>query len=133
MYKDGSGSLTVRTFLASEALPISDAVVRISGADEENSGLEYSLITDIDGVTDKINLKAPSSRYSQSPHPAEAPYLSYDVEVLKEGYYTKKIYGLPIFDNVSTTLPVSMIPVDNKEAIPKSNLITRIYEDLGVI
>jgi hypothetical protein len=134
MKLDGRGKLTVRTYTAGGALPISDATIRISGAMEENSDIVYSLITDIDGLSEKIELPTSALSYSQAPNPPEIPYAIYDIEVLKEGYYNKKIYSLPIFDGVSTTLPVSMIATDGGNGnYPKNNLITHIYEDLEEI
>lgn len=133
MQLDSFGRLSIRTFTAGGALPVADTIVRIRGAMEENRDVEYTLTTDVDGITEKISLPTSSIAYSQSPNPAEAPFANYDIEIFKEGYYGKRIYNLPIFDGVDTTLPVNMIPIEdvnNTELYPRDNLDTFIYEDL---
>ena len=78
--------LTVKT-TAGGVLPVVGAVVRIRGADEENRFVEYSLLTDIDGLTPAILLPTPKREASLSPRAVEAPYSSYDVEIIKSGFY----------------------------------------------
>ena len=77
--------LTVKA-TAGGALPVSDVVVRIRGADEENRFVEYSLLTDVDGVTRPTLLPTPPVAASLSPRAPEAPYASYDVDIIKSGF-----------------------------------------------
>ena len=53
MIYDSSGSIRIRAYAASGALPIEGVLVKIYGADEYNRDVMYSLITDVDGVTTK--------------------------------------------------------------------------------
>lgn len=106
--------LTVKT-TAGAALPVSDAVVRIRGADEENRFIEYSLLTDVDGVTPPISLPTPPKVASLSPRAPESPYSSYEVEIVKSGYYTKRLVGLAMFSGIDTILPIDMIPLGEGE------------------
>lgn len=110
MTNKSNGTLVINTYAGSGAIPISTATVRIRGADEDNRFIEYSVLTDEDGISPAVNLPAPDASYSLTQHPSEAPYSNYDVEVIKDGYYTKKIYTVPIFSGITSILPVAMIP-----------------------
>ena len=59
-----SGTLSVFTTEASASLPIEGSLVRVFGAAEENRFIDYSLVTDVDGLTEKIELPAPKKLYS---------------------------------------------------------------------
>ena len=129
---DKFGKLAVRTFTAGGALPLEGAIVRIRGAVEENSEIEYSLISDIDGMTEEIDLPAPSALLSQAPNPSEPSYGVYDVDVSAADYYTKRIKNIAIFDGTRTLLPVNMIPKAASETnttYPRDNLNTLVYEN----
>ena len=124
----GIGKLVVRSYLAGGALPVEDALVRIRSADEEIRGIEYSLLTNESGVTPVISLPAPAAEYSLSPKAKERPYALYDVEVIKDGYYTKNVEGVAVFDTVTTIVPVNMIltvgsgaPMDTLDASSPEN------------
>ena len=93
------------------AIPIPDATVRIRGADEENRFTEYSLVTDRDGITDRVSLPAPPRSLSLAPGAPEKPYASYDVEIIKEGFYTTRILGAAIFAGIDADIPVVMLPL----------------------
>ena len=125
MVFDKIGSLRVNTYTAGGALPVKDAVIRIVGNTEENSYVEYSILTDIDGVTEIISLPAPSREYSQSPGSPEQSYALYDIEITAPGYYAKKIYDVAVFEGTETLQPVNMIPMpvrDSGVTYPRNNL-----------
>ena len=103
------GWLTVRAQTGG-AYPVEGALVRIRGAEEENSEIVYSLLTDRDGITDKIRLPAPSAGLSMYPEAKELPYSIYDIEIDSEGYIPKRIYGLTVFPGVSAIQIVDLIP-----------------------
>ena len=129
IYND-RGTMTVATSSASGAYPIEGVVVRIRGASEENRFEEYTVLTDRDGLTPEISLIAPAKIYSESPNANEPPYALYDVEISKEGYYSKYIYNVSVFSGVNSFLPVNMIPVDKSSTIPMGNLTTNVTQDL---
>ena len=127
-----SGTLSVFTTEASASLPIEGSLVRVFGAAEENRFIDYSLVTDVDGLTEKIELPAPKKLYSLSPNSAEIPFGLYNVEVRKKGFFTKFIENVPIFSGVNTSLPVNMIPSPiylNNIEVPKGSLLTEIKEN----
>lgn len=122
---DKSGTLIVNTSIAGGALPLSGTVVRIIGTDETNKLTEYSVITDIDGVTAHISLPAPSRELSQAPGAKEQPYALYNIEISAPGYYTKRIFDVAVFEGEETIQLVNMIPFSENESgvtYPRNNL-----------
>lgn len=115
-----SGSLSVRAYTAGGALPISGAIVRIFGAEDENREIVYSLLTDLDGVTEHISLPTPPRELSENPDSASPPFAIYDIEVEKEGYFSKRLYNVPVFEGINSEQPIAMIPIS--EDLPRGNL-----------
>ena len=70
------------------------------------------VITDLDGITEKISLGAPPRDASLSPGAPERPYSTYDVEIIKEGFLTKRILGISIFAGIDAFLPIAMLPLE---------------------
>ena len=58
MYND-YGYLTIRTYTADGALPISDANVEVQSRDSGMERLSFFTTTDIDGISETIKLPAP--------------------------------------------------------------------------
>jgi hypothetical protein len=132
MTYDSTGYLQIRTFVAGEAIPISDVNIRITGIDEPNGGIDYSVLTDRDGITKFIPLPAPSIEYSLSPNPQEQPYSNYNVEAFANGFYSKKLFNVAIFGSSRSTLPIELIPnagLINYVSEPKSSNTSIIYEN----
>ena len=126
------GTLNVRTSIASDALPLPKTVIRIFGADESNRYIEYSILTDIDGSTQRISLPAPEKIFSTTPFSAEVPYALYDIEASAEGYYTKRIKDVAIFSDTNTSQVINMIPLsisDGGSFYPKGNLDATVKEN----
>lgn len=124
-----SGRLVVQTYLANDAIPVTGALVRVEGEDEGYSGRWHSRFTDIDGITDAIILPTPQRGYSMAPGAPEQPYANYRVTVLKDGYYTKTVSGVAIFDGVTTLLPVNMIQKIQGQSAPEDTLDVTSYEN----
>ena len=129
------GTMTIRTYTAGGALPVKNSTVKITGGDEENSSLEYTLLTDINGITERILLPAPSVNFSLSPNPGEMPYALYNVEVTADGYYTKKINNIALFSGTDSFQSVNMIPVSIYESgvdFPKGTLNSIVKEKVHI-
>ncbi len=126
------GTLSVITTSANSSLPIEGTLVRISGIQEENSFIDYSVVTDIDGISERVSLPAPSKSFSLSPGAPEVPYGLYRIEVRNQGFFTKIIENVPVFSGINTSLPVNMIPspihVKNIE-YPRNTLDTFVKEN----
>ena len=121
---NSSGTLRVRAYTAAGALPIEGARVRITGASEDNRLVAFSTLTDRDGLTELITLPAPNVDYSLAPNPAELPYSLYDIEISKNGYYTKRINGLTVFSGINSIQLINMIPGSGNmvEDYPRGNI-----------
>lgn len=104
------GYLKIRVFTASEAFPVSNAIVRIYGNEESNGGIEYSVKTNRQGVTEIIKLPAPSASLSQSPNSPMQSYSTYNVEIHATEFYPKTIIDVAVFSGILSILPVEMIP-----------------------
>ncbi len=122
---DNLGTIIVRTYTAGGALPVSGSVIHIYGAEEENRFTEYSIITNVDGVTDVVSLPAPSKSLSQMPNSPSSPYALYNIEITAPGYYTKRINNVSVFEGTQTVQLVNMIPIniiETNPGYPKNNL-----------
>ena len=80
-----SATLIVKTYTAGGALPVPKSVVRVSGVDDENQFVEFSVTTDKDGITPKIVLSAPKKSASLAPSPTQIPYAQYNIEITADG------------------------------------------------
>ena len=132
MQYNDNGRLTIRTYTAGGALPVAKATVRITGANEENRFIEYTVLTDVDGITDAILLPTPALTYSTSPNPAEIPYATYEIELSADGYYTKRIHDVAIFSGTDSMQSVNMIPLptrDSTTTFPRGNLDATVVEN----
>ena len=131
MAEQSYGKLVINTYAGSGAIPIAGSTVRIRGADENNRFTEYSVLTDEDGVSPTVTLPTQNISYSLTQNPKEAPYSNYDIEIIKDGYYTKMIFSVPIFSGVTSILPVTMlpfIPYSEGGKFPSGNVNAQIYE-----
>lgn len=104
------GYIQISAFTAAGALPVPNLNVHISGSEEGNLGVEYSIKTDRNGLTAVVELPAPSVSYSLSPNPAEQPYAKYNVYASQDGFYPKTIYDVAVFGGIKAILPLEMIP-----------------------
>ena len=130
-YKD-TGTLVAKAYTAGEALPVKNTTVRISGADEENRFVQFTLLTDVDGLTPRVTLPTPEKSYSLAPSPAEIPYAQYNLEISADGYYPKKMTNVAIFSGTDTFIPINMVPISvykNGVDFPKDTLDTTVTEN----
>lgn len=107
------GYLQVKTSLGSDSFPVEGTVVLISREDESggDNGVLYSLRTNKSGLTDTVALEAKAKSLSETPGNV-APYTTYSVLVDAPNYYPVNISGVSIFEGISATLPVPLIPID---------------------
>ena len=129
---DKFGTLTINASSAGGAYPLPDVVVRVLGVSEENGEIEYSRLTDEDGVINYITLPAPPRELSQTPGASAPPYALYNVEAAIPGYYPKRIYNVPVFDGEVTVLPINMIPSSihsGNAYTPRNNLNAYVFEN----
>lgn len=119
-----SGTLRVRAYTASGALPVKGATVHIKGALESNRLVNFTSITDMDGQSELFTLPAPDVDYSLAPNAKELPYSLYDLEITAPGYYTKTIRGITVFQGINSVQLINMIPGSGNliEDYPRGNI-----------
>ncbi len=123
------GYLQVRITTENQAIPLPGAIVTVTHDFGEETVLDITEVTDQNGQTSLIPLATKDRTLSLSPGNV-APYASYTVEAVAEGYFTKRFESLPIYGGVTAFQNISMIPLpeagDPTESIlypaPKSPL-----------
>ncbi len=115
MNNESIGFLQVAVKTANGALPIEDAQVNIyeylPNEESGNKGrLLYTLYTDANGRTAKAVLPAKSRDLSLSPGNVN-PFTVYNIEVLKDGFYSNSYVNVPIFQGITAIQPVELIPL----------------------
>ena len=107
----GTGYLVVRVTTASEALPLEGATVTVYGNQPDFSSAIARLQTGNDGLTPKSALMAPPRALSEVPGNGSASYATYNISVDREGYSPIEMYGVPLFDGITSVQPADMIPL----------------------
>ncbi|MBE6560655.1 MAG: carboxypeptidase regulatory-like domain-containing protein [Ruminococcaceae bacterium] len=125
--KPGMGRLQVIVNTAGGSLPVANAAVTVYGADAENddTGILYSLRTDVSGLTEYVDLAAPSRDLSLTPG-NPAPYARYNITVHRDGYGTVRNIGIPIFDGVLSTQRVTLIPLSEFETDREERIVESV-------
>ena len=100
---------------ANGALPIEGATVSIYEYTETAEGAErgallYSLETDRNGKTPRVALPAKDKALSLS-YGNKKPYATYNISVIKDGYYDNQYVRAPIFQGITSMQPVTLIPL----------------------
>lgn len=128
------GYLIVSVFTARGAIPIDDALVTITYATPGTASPHAVLSTNNSGRTPKIELPTPPRNLSLSPTDHSAvpaaplPYALYNIEVVKEGFYTVKYVGVKIFSGITAIQNTDLVPVS--EGLPDSFYVDHsIYID----
>lgn len=106
-----SGFLRLRVSTAQQAIPIYNAVVKIY---LDLDGTKYEIAseqTDASGLTVPIALHTPEKRLSLDPKNVR-PYADYDIVVTHPEFRDASIFGIPIFDGITTTQNVEMQPAN---------------------
>ena len=106
------GYLKISVTSGGLAYPVEGAIVMIrdGGGDEEGADVIYSLRTNSSGQTEPVALVAKDASLSESPGDA-FPFTLYSVEVVKDGYERTFINEVQVFEGISATLPVNLVPL----------------------
>ena len=110
--QDKVGYLLVSVTSGGMAYPVEGAIVLIRDGDEAagKTGVIYSLRTDSSGQTPTVALEAKDQSLSLSPGNA-SPFMLYSVEVIKQGYSKSFINEVPVYEGISATLHVNLVPL----------------------
>ena len=109
-----TGYLKARVFTALGAIPIAGVSVKISSSDDISSSVAHDLITDENGETPILSLPAPPRSLSDSPG-NQAPYALYRIEAYAEGYAPYLALSVPVFSEILSVQPISLVPKGVKE------------------
>lgn len=114
-----TGILIVRTRAGRGAVPVVGAVVNIFASDSDSP--VASVRTDLSGSTDEIPLPAPDrGDMSNSLSP---PFTNYRVDIDHPDYRPVTVRGVSVFSDITTVLPVSMVPPRSLEELNKRIII----------
>jgi hypothetical protein len=104
------GYLVVRVSTARGAIPLANASVSVRGSTPETSNIIYSLSTNSDGITKRIELPTPPLALSKAPGDT-VPYSLWNVDVFMQGYIPVSYQNLPVYPSVVSVQPAVMVPV----------------------
>ncbi|MCR4614723.1 MAG: hypothetical protein K5756_01045 [Clostridiales bacterium] len=109
------GYIKIQTFAANDVFPVSNALIVISG---EINGVRrefYRVLTNADGMVEKLPLPAPDVELSESPS-SQAPYSSYDITASHPNYVTASFKNVKVFDGIESLQSIVLVPGDNSNA-----------------
>lgn len=115
------GYLVVRVSTARGAIPLENATVSIRGSTLQNSGIIYSLETDISGLTSRLPLPAPPRSNSLSPE-QETPYSLWNIDVFCKGFISARYFGVPVYSGVTSVQNAELVPL-SEGFMPYENII----------
>ena len=112
------GFMEVIVKTANGAIPIENARVSIyehlpaEGSEQsgDKGNILYSLLTDTSGRTPRVALSAKDKSLSTE-YGNKNPYKTYSIAVEKDGYYTNRYTGVPVFQGITSLQPVDLVPL----------------------
>ena len=113
------GYIKIQTFAANDVFPVSNVLIVISG---EINGVKrefYRVLTNADGVVERLPLPAPDVELSETPS-SQAPYSSYDITASHPNYVTAKFKNVKIFDGIESLQSILLVPGDDSNATVNS-------------
>jgi len=109
----GTGYLKITTRTGGGSLPVS-ATVTITDGDT----VLHNFQTDKSGIAEAAALEAPPKELSLDPENMKAPYSVYNIRAEAQSFKTVNIYGVMIFDTVTSILHIDMVPsMENEETV----------------
>ncbi len=109
------GYLTIQARTAHDAVPLAN--VHITILDNMKNNI-YELTTDENGETQIVPLETLDKSFSQNQYFSGTPYFSYSVLADKEGFHSLSVSDIPIFDGETAVLPVSLVPMQERQQNP---------------
>lgn len=115
------GYLLIQARTAHDAIPLSG--VQISVQDDQGNSV-YLLTTDENGETRTVTLETVDKRFSLNPSFTGTPYVTYNVLARIGGFHPLYITQIPIFDNETAILPLTLVPLTEAGRSPVPMEIT---------
>ena len=104
------GKLIVITRSARQAIPVEGVLITVTSNQKEYSGVVASRKSDVNGVTESIDLPAPPKSNSDAPGNS-LPYSLWNIDADVNGYYPVRNIGAQVYDGVTTVQTVELIPL----------------------
>ncbi|MEG2660532.1 MAG: hypothetical protein RR978_07420 [Oscillospiraceae bacterium] len=109
------GYLRVRSFTASDSLPVADVIVNVFRTDIVNTAFNARFITGADGLSDDIPLKCPLRAYSLDENNTTVlPYAVYTLVASCPGYGDLSVEGVQVFADTIAMAELAMIPLEGE-------------------
>ena len=124
----GTGYLTVRASMGSEAFPLEGARVTVRGNEPNFSAVIVELMTGRDGLTPKISLATPPRILTESPQEIP-PYATYNIEASLDGFYPVVAENVPVFDGITSVQPINFIPLSKNGKPDRFDPYGTIYKE----
>ncbi len=109
------GYLTIQARTAHDAIPLSGAWLRVT---DDRGNSVYELQTDENGEAKEIPLETLDKRFSQIPYFSGLPYISYNVLARANGFNSLYLSDIPIYDQETAFLPLTLVPMQNMQRSP---------------
>lgn len=107
------GKLQIHVTTAIGSRPVANAAVKIYVSGEPDNPL-YELTTNASGMTDELELAAPSLSFGTQPGEFQ-PYSEYTIDVNAQGYEPTEVSGTEILPDSSSLLSVRLTPTEPGE------------------
>mgnify|MGYP003303075746 CR=1 FL=1 len=112
------GRIRINVLSSLGQFPIADASVSIS-AGNTPANIFMQLSTDISGLTETVELPAPSLAYSMQPENTVKPYAEYTITVSAPGYEPVEVTGSELFADTTSMQTIRMNPLETTEDAEK--------------
>ncbi len=125
-----TGKLIFVLRTATEALPINGSV---TVTDESGNTVYYEFLTAASsGISREATLETPPKSLSLDSEDTIRPYSIYKITVRAEGNYRMEIYGVQMFEDSDTHLPIDLVPLPSGISSPDDAeiIIIRIPEHI---
>lgn len=107
----GKGFIVVFASAAEEAIPLKG--VKITITNSENGEILYNLFTDRSGKTNAVPISVPEKSISLYPN-EYSKYGRINIEASLQNYSTMIYTEVPIFDTVTATQQINMLPLKER-------------------
>ena len=114
------GYLVVRVSTARGAIPLENATVSVRGSAQQNSGIIYSLQTNVSGLTPRLPLPTPPKDNSLSPDQG-TPYSLWSIDVFCKGFITARYESVPVYSGITSVQSAELIPL-SEGFMPSENV-----------
>ena len=122
------GYLVVRVSTARGAIPLENATVSVRGSTAQNSGIVYSLETDMSGLTPRLPLPTPPKSNSLTPD-QDTPYSLWNIDVYMKGFTTERYSNVPVYSGITSVQSAELIPL-SEGFMPSENVTESETPDL---